>query len=145
MIKIMRTNGSIDAILPECETPYELFMVVEREEVISLGKTFGDLLIDSENPNRLALVVKGYEEAKIDKEAMRTGIIALIRHFKTLDDDSNKTVIINRFQFKNPKEITLFEMMIKGTAGLIFSNEELEKFTVIITDCDDDSVEITEI
>ena len=144
MIKFLRTSGSIDAIIPECETPYELFMVVEREEVIALGKTFGDLLIDAENDHRLALVTKGYEEAKIDKEAMRTGVIALIRHFKTLDDESPKTIIISRFQFKNPKEITLFEMMIKGTAGLIFSNEELEKFTVIVTDCED-GVEITEI
>lgn len=142
----MRTTGSASEFTDtDGIYVFRLYIVPKNVEVEKLDKTYGDLLIKESDESHLAIVAKVFDEGKIDKESLRTGLVALMRHFKILDEAiSPKMLIVSRHEFKSLKEESMFEIMIKGIAGLLLSDDEIDKFSVVITEYQEDEASVFE-
>ena len=135
MIKVMRTNGKDSEFMSNAEiNPMHLFIVSGENCQEEHG--YGDLLTNSDSDIKFAIVGKEFVGAKMDAEAVRTGIIMLIKHVKKTFNVPPLSIVINRHQFRNEHEIEKFECICTGVANMMMSDEELDGLSLIITDYD---------
>ena len=135
MIKVMRTNGKDSEFMSKAEiNPMHLFIV--SGENCQEEHACGDLLTNSDSDIKFAILGKEYIGAKIDAEAVRTGLILLIKHVKKTFDIPPLSIVINRHQFRNEHEIEKFECIFTGVVNMMMTDEELEGLSLIITDYD---------
>lgn len=141
MIKVMRTTGKDTEFMSKAEiNPMHLFIV--SGENCNEEHAYGDLLTNSDSDIKFAILGKEYIGAKMNTEAVRTGIIMLIKHIKETFDVPPLSIVINRHQFRNEHEIEKFECIFSGVVTMMMTNKELEGLSLIITNYDEEKEKV---
>lgn len=137
----MRTNGKDSEFLSKAEiNPMQLFIVAEED--CQDEHKYGDLLTNSDSDIKFAILGKEYVGAKIDNEAIRTGLILLIRHLKNTSGTNTLSIVISRHQFRNEHEIEKFECIFTGVVSMMMSDEELDGLSLVITNYDGEAKDV---
>lgn len=135
MIKVMRTSGKDSEFVSKSElNPIHLFIV--SSENCHMDHGYGDMLTNAASDITFAILAKEYVGSKVNNDAVRTGLILLFKHLKKEFQIPPLSIVINRHQFRNEHEIEIFECIFTGIASLMFTDEELEGLSLIITNYD---------
>lgn len=131
---VMRTRGTEKEILSGDENIIQIFLIsrfnapAERE--------CGDFLINSDFPNKFALIVKETTNGKTISEALRVSVLTLIKHLLE-EGRSISTILINRFQFTGKADEYAFINTLREFLMTYFGEILKDPVNLIICDYKD--------